>query len=128
MTSSMRPERMGVPVPRWVRESTAPDALIFATTSPPYAEKLNAATLQAALSLPETLRSLGLREAFGEAQPEHLGQFAIELGQHLAAERLEGLFDVVELIAIIGYYCMVSVTLNAFEAPLPAGEPSPFPD
>lgn len=39
-----------------------------------------------------------------------------------------GLQTVVELIAIIGYYCMVSVTLNAFEAPLPPGESSPFPD
>ena len=34
----------------------------------------------------------------------------------------------VELIAIMGYYCMVSITLNAFEAPLPTGEGSPFPD
>ncbi len=39
-----------------------------------------------------------------------------------------GLQSVVELIAIMGYYCMVSVTLNAFEAPLPPGETSPFPD
>ncbi len=39
-----------------------------------------------------------------------------------------GLQTVVELTAIMGYYCMVSVTLNAFEAPLPAGESSPFPD
>jgi len=29
------------------------DTLVFATTSPPYAEKLNAATVQAALDLPE---------------------------------------------------------------------------
>lgn len=39
-----------------------------------------------------------------------------------------GMQTLVELVAIIGYYCMVSVTLNAFEAPLPPGEPSPFPD
>jgi 4-carboxymuconolactone decarboxylase len=38
-----------------------------------------------------------------------------------------GMQTLVELVAIIGYYCMVSVTLNAFEAPLPPGEPSPFP-
>lgn len=37
-----------------------------------------------------------------------------------------GLQTLVELVAIVGYYCMVSVTLNAFEAPLPPGEPSPF--
>ena len=34
----------------------------------------------------------------------------------------------VDLVAIMGYYCMVSITLNAFEAPLPPGEASPFPD
>ncbi len=39
-----------------------------------------------------------------------------------------GMQTLVELIAIIGYYCMVSITLNAFEAPLPSGEPSPFTD
>jgi 4-carboxymuconolactone decarboxylase len=39
-----------------------------------------------------------------------------------------GLQTVVELIAIMGYYCMVSITLNAFEAPLPPEESSPFPD
>ncbi len=39
-----------------------------------------------------------------------------------------GMQTLVELIAIMGYYCMVSITLNAFEAPLPAGEESPFPD
>ncbi len=36
------------------------DTLIFATTNPPYAEKLNAATVQAALNLPETIRSIEL--------------------------------------------------------------------
>jgi 4-carboxymuconolactone decarboxylase len=39
-----------------------------------------------------------------------------------------GLQTLVELVAIVGYYCMVSITLNAFEAPLPPGESSPFPD
>lgn len=39
-----------------------------------------------------------------------------------------GTQTLVDLVAIVGYYCMVSTTLNAFEAPLPAGEPSPFPD
>ncbi|HKA15935.1 MAG TPA: OB-fold domain-containing protein [Myxococcota bacterium] len=34
------------------------DALIFATTSPPYAEKSNAATVHAALSLPDGIASL----------------------------------------------------------------------
>ena len=37
-----------------------------------------------------------------------------------------GLPTVVELVATIGYYAMVSMTLNAFEIGLPPGEPSPF--
>jgi 3-hydroxy-3-methylglutaryl CoA synthase len=36
------------------------DTLVFATTSPPYAEKLNAATVQAALDLPDHVASLEL--------------------------------------------------------------------
>jgi 4-carboxymuconolactone decarboxylase len=39
-----------------------------------------------------------------------------------------GMQTLVDLIAIVGYYCMVSITLNVFEAPLPPGEVSPFPD
>lgn len=44
-----------------------------------------------------------------------------------AVERL-GLRAVVEVVATIGYYSLVSLTLNAFEIPLPEGEASPFPD
>src|SRR5262245_5176273 len=43
-----------------LRGAPAPDALLFATTSPPYAEKLNAATIAAALDLPPALRSAEL--------------------------------------------------------------------
>ena len=39
-----------------------------------------------------------------------------------------GLQAVIEIVATVGYYSMVSLTLNAFAVPLPAGEPSPFPD
>lgn len=39
-----------------------------------------------------------------------------------------GSVALVELVATAGYYCMVSMTLNAFDVPLPPGEPSPFPD
>jgi 4-carboxymuconolactone decarboxylase len=33
---------------------------------------------------------------------------------------------VIDLVGIIGYYGLVSVTLNAFELPLPEGEKAPF--
>jgi 3-hydroxy-3-methylglutaryl CoA synthase len=55
------------------------DALVFATTSPPYAEKLNAATLQAALDLPESVRSLELGSS------SRMGLAALGLGLDLAA-------------------------------------------
>jgi 3-hydroxy-3-methylglutaryl CoA synthase/uncharacterized OB-fold protein len=43
-----------------LRGGTEVSTLVLATTSPPYAEKLDAATVQAALDLPETVRSLEL--------------------------------------------------------------------
>ena len=43
-----------------LRGGVAIDAVLFATTSPAYAEKLDAATIQAALDLPETVASLAL--------------------------------------------------------------------
>jgi len=43
-----------------VRGGVALDAIVFATTSPAYAEKLDTATIQAALDLPETVTSLAL--------------------------------------------------------------------
>lgn len=55
------------------------DTLIFATTSPPYAEKLNAATIQAALDLPETVRSLELGSS------SRMGVAALLLGSDVAS-------------------------------------------
>ena len=43
-----------------VRGGVAIDAVLFATTSPAYAEKLDTATIQAALDLPEMVTSLAL--------------------------------------------------------------------
>jgi len=37
-----------------------------------------------------------------------------------------GLAGVVELVGILGYYSLVSLTLNAFEVPVPPGAPEPF--
>ncbi len=54
------------------------DSLLFATTSPPYAEKLNAATIQAALDLPEALTSVEL------AGSSRMGLAGLLLGVDLA--------------------------------------------
>lgn len=61
-----------------LRGQGAVDTLIFATTSPPYAEKLNAATLQAALDLPESIA------AFELSASTRMGTTALALGLDLA--------------------------------------------
>jgi len=60
-------------------EQHAIDTLIFATTSPPYAEKLNAATIQAALDLPESIRSVELGAS------TRMGVAALSLGCDVTA-------------------------------------------
>ena len=42
------------------------------------------------------------------------------------AKKEIGQTSVIDLVGIIGYYSLVSVTLNAFEIPLPEGEKLPF--
>ena len=42
------------------------------------------------------------------------------------AKKELGETGVIDLVGIIGYYGLVSVTLNAFELPLPEGEKAPF--
>ena len=42
------------------------------------------------------------------------------------AKKELGETSVIDLVGIIGYYGLVSVTLNAFELPLPEGEKAPF--
>jgi len=43
-------------------------------------------------------------------------------------ESLFGETGLIELVATIGYYCLVSLTLNLFEVPLREGMTDPFPD
>ncbi|HJN21095.1 MAG: carboxymuconolactone decarboxylase family protein [Alphaproteobacteria bacterium] len=42
------------------------------------------------------------------------------------AEKHLGAAGVVELVGLLGYYTLVSMTLNVFEVPLPEGEPLPL--
>ena len=51
---------MAVEAGRQAMGDSAVDTLVFATTSPPYAEKLNAAAIKAALDLPDQVRSMEL--------------------------------------------------------------------
>ncbi len=43
-----------------------------------------------------------------------------------AAIEALGQKSVVELVGILGYYSLISMTINAFEVPMPAGEKDPF--
>jgi 3-hydroxy-3-methylglutaryl CoA synthase len=61
-----------------VRGGVAVDSVLFATTSPAYAEKLDAATIQAALDLPEAIASVGLGGS------TRMGMAALLLGLDLA--------------------------------------------
>jgi hydroxymethylglutaryl-CoA synthase len=62
-----------------VRGGVAVDAILFATLSPAYAEKLDTATIQAALDLPETVNSIALGGS------SRMGLAALLLGLDLAA-------------------------------------------
>ena len=57
-------------------------------------------------------------------QLQHTGQ--VPLPAYQAVERRWGPRGVVELTAVIGYYTMVSMTLNAHEIPLPDGVAPPL--
>ena len=52
------------------------------------------------------------------------------VSDHLYNEAVEllGEAKVVELVILLGYYTLVSMTLNVFEVPVPAGESAPFTD
>jgi 4-carboxymuconolactone decarboxylase len=78
----------------------------------------------------------GKRPVFTDAALETVYDLATELYEahrvsdptYTRAVDLLGVPGVVELVATVGYYSLVSLTLNAFQVGLPPGETSPFPD
>ena len=42
------------------------------------------------------------------------------------AEAMLDRLAIVDLVGIVGYYCLVSITLNVFDMPLPEGEDPPL--
>jgi 4-carboxymuconolactone decarboxylase len=82
----------------------------------------------------EAIRT-GAAPSFAEAADGAVYRFARELtetrfvsdatyAQAVAALGVEG---VVELVGILGYYTLISMTINAFNVPLPPGAAEPFP-
>lgn len=86
---------------------------------------------------PETLEAIrtGAPPAFAEADEAAVYDFASRLHRYhkVDAETYEratnalGTEGVVELVGILGYYTLISMTINAFEVPLPDGAADPFP-
>ena len=50
----------------------------------------------------------------------------VSAATHAEAVRLFGTKTIVELVGILGYYTLISMTINAFEIPVPAGAGDPF--
>ena len=81
----------------------------------------------------ETLRAGG--SAFGAADEQAIHDYGMELlTKHFASDAtyqrvlaLFGVAGVVELTALIGYYALVALTLNAAEFGVPAGMTPPLP-
>ncbi len=77
---------------------------------------------------------LGRAPKFAREDEQAVYQFSRELWNKrrvsdAAYRRLAGLLGantVVELVAILGYYGLISMTINAFEVPLPEGADQPF--
>jgi 4-carboxymuconolactone decarboxylase len=44
------------------------------------------------------------------------------------AEAALGPLGLVDLVGVLGYYALISMTIVAFQVPLPDGAPEPFPE
>lgn len=85
--------------------------------------------------LVETLRTGG-RPDFAREDEAAVHAFASELlaqrrvsdATYARAEAALGPTGLVELVGILGYYGLISLTINAFEVDLPEGAPNPFPE
>jgi 4-carboxymuconolactone decarboxylase len=57
-----------------------------------------------------------------------LGKHRIDDATYAEATDAFGETGLIELVSVIGYYCQISLTLNAFEIPLTASMSDPFPE
>jgi 4-carboxymuconolactone decarboxylase len=77
----------------------------------------------------------GLRPSLDDEAENVVYEFATQLlsthfvvdATHARACELFGVKGAVELVAVIGYYSFIAMTLNAHEVPLPAGSTPPLP-
>jgi len=57
---------------------------------------------------------------------ELLESCTVSQSMYNQAEATLGQLGIVDLVGIVGYYCLVSITLNVFDMPLPKGETPPL--
>jgi 4-carboxymuconolactone decarboxylase len=82
----------------------------------------------------ERLRSGEAPDFAGDAALVHaltsalLGQHRLDDVLYARARDRFGESALIELVTIIGYYCLISLTLNAFEVPIASNMTDPFPD
>jgi 4-carboxymuconolactone decarboxylase len=57
-----------------------------------------------------------------------LERHRVDASTYEAARELLGEEGLVELVSTVGYYCLISLTLNLFEVALPEGAPPNWPD
>ncbi|WP_237478333.1 carboxymuconolactone decarboxylase family protein [Lichenibacterium dinghuense] len=77
---------------------------------------------------------LGREPGFAAADERAVYRFAVELlrDRRVSDETFAGAVaelgrvGVVDLVGVLGYYGLISMTIQAFEVPLPAGAPEPF--
>ena len=85
---------------------------------------------------PETIRAIQAGRAPKSAPKDEMAIYAfvkelygkrrVSTGTYNRVKKILGDAGTVELVGILGYYAMVSMTLNTFKAPLPQGTPAPF--
>jgi 4-carboxymuconolactone decarboxylase len=71
---------------------------------------------------------------FAKADEKAVYEFAHELvrTRRVSEPKYRAVFEAlgetatIDLVGILGYYALISMTINAFEVPLPAGEKDPF--
>jgi 4-carboxymuconolactone decarboxylase len=85
---------------------------------------------------PQTIRDIQAGRAPKSAPKDEMAIYAfvkelyatkrVSTAAYNRVKKLLGDAGTVELVGILGYYAMVSMTLNTFRAPLPQGMPAPF--
>ena len=85
---------------------------------------------------PETVRDLQAGRAPKKAPKDEQAIYAfvkelyakkrVSTPTYNRVKKILGEAGTIELVGILGYYAMVSMTLNTFQAPLPKGSKAPF--